>query len=508
MQWVINIGTNYLRFFASMVAVFFMTPYVIDKLGVEQFGLWTLIYSLAGLFGLMDFGFATAAVKYVAEATGANDIDARNSTLATLLLIYLAIGGACLALVLLLAGPSSGWFELETGQRELFKPVLWLLGLAVALNFPASLFKACMSGAGRMDIVNAFDLLMVLVNVSLTYLLLEAGLGMTGLALSTAITLIGTSLAMIPLAYRILPGFSVSWRLASRAQIKPLLSFSSYAFLANIALLISLRLDPVVIKLFMPLSAIALYAIAVKISEYVYLLNKQFSNALMPLISQLHGSGDGNSIRRIMVDGTRLLLAVALPGIALLYHYAAALIQLWLGPDFADSAPLLRILLLALLPVMLQLNAANVLGMTGQHRFLARCMLGSALLNVIISMIGVALIGLPGAAIGTLISVLAVEFTLVLPTACRHIDSTVPQFLRQTVLPALPALLPMAATIWLLEQITPSPNLGLLALHMLLGGLVYLLAFSATGLTRAERSWLVTKLQGSKTTLAVHQENP
>jgi hypothetical protein len=34
MQWVINIGTNYLRFFASMVAVFFMTPYVIENFGV------------------------------------------------------------------------------------------------------------------------------------------------------------------------------------------------------------------------------------------------------------------------------------------------------------------------------------------------------------------------------------------------------------------------------------------------------------------------------------------
>ena len=146
MQWVINIATNYLRFAASMIAVFCMTPYVIGKLGLEMFGLWSLIYSVIGLFGLMDFGLATAAVKYVAEATGSKDEEGRNQTLATLLLIYLVIGLLCMALVLVLAGPISLSFKLGPDQQQQFGPVLWLLGLAVSLNFPASLFKASMSG--------------------------------------------------------------------------------------------------------------------------------------------------------------------------------------------------------------------------------------------------------------------------------------------------------------------------------------------------------------------------
>ena len=261
MHWILNIATNYLRFAVSMVVVFLMTPYIIGQLGMDTFGLWSLIFAVIGIFGLMDFGFATAAVKTVAEATGAGDEAGRNRALASLLMLYTLIGLLSLVLVMTLAAPAAGWFDLTESQHGLFLPVIWILGLAVSLNFPASLFKAALSGAGRMHIVNAVELVMVLVNAGLVYVLLEAGHGITGLAISTALTMVGTSLALSPLAYRLLPGFSLSWRLMSLQNIRPLLSFSVYAFLANVAVLVTLRLDPVVIKLFLPLSAVALLSL-------------------------------------------------------------------------------------------------------------------------------------------------------------------------------------------------------------------------------------------------------
>jgi O-antigen/teichoic acid export membrane protein len=494
MHWILNIATSYLRFAVSMVVVFLMTPYIIGQLGMDTFGLWSLIFAVIGIFGLMDFGFATAAVKTVAEATGAGDEAGRNRALASLLMLYTFIGLLSLVLVMTLAVPAAGWFDLTEGQHGLFLPVIWILGLAVSLNFPASLFKAALSGAGRMHIVNAVELVMVLINAGLVYLLLEAGHGITGLAISTALTMVGTSLALIPLAYRLLPGFSLHWRLMSLRNIRPLLSFSVYAFMANVAVLVTLRLDPVVIKLFLPLSAVALYAVAARVSEYTFLLNKQFSNALMPLVSQLHGRGDRDAIRRIMTDGTRFLLALAVPGIGLLYYYAPEFIQLWLGAEFAGSADLLRILLLALIPVTLQLNAANILGMTGQHRFLAIAMLISAALNLLLSMALIAAFGLPGAALGTLAAVLLVEAAFILPRACRHSGVSATAFLGTVVWPSLPALLPMLGVAAALDQWLATDSLGLLCFKVAVCGLVYLTGFFFTGLSRTERTLLLGKL--------------
>ena len=494
MHWILNIATNYLRFAISMVVVLLMTPYIIGQLGMEMFGLWSLIFAVIGIFGLMDFGFATAAVKAVAEATGSNDEAGRNRALASLLLVYTVIGLLCLVLVITLSGPTAGWFDLTDNQYSAFLPVFWLLGITVSLNFPASLFKAALSGAGRMHIVNAVELLMVLLNAGLIYTLLQAGYGITGLAISTAVTMLGTSLALIPLAYRLLPGFSLHWRLASLHNIRPLLSFSVYAFMANIAVLMTLRLDLVVIKLFLPLSAVALYAVAAKISEYTFLLNKQFSNALMPLVSQLHGRGDTATVRRIMTDGTRMLLAVAVPGIGLLYYYAPEFIHLWLGAEFADSAGLLRILLLALLPMTLQLNAANILGMTGQHRFLAFAMLASAALNLLLTLVLISIFGIEGAALGTLAAVLLVEAAVILPRACRHSGVSAADFFGTVIWPSLPAVLPMLACAVALDQWLATDNFGLLCFKVMACGSVYLAGFYFTGLSAAERRVLSGKL--------------
>ena len=495
MRWIFNIATNYLRFAVSMVVVFLMTPYIIDTLGMDMFGLWSLIFALIGIFGLMDFGFATAAVKTVAEATGSNDEAGRNRALASLLMVYTIIGLISLVLVMLLSGVAAERFDLSDSQHQVFLPVIWLLGIAVSLNFPASLFKAALSGAGRMHVVNAVELIMVLINAALVYSLLQAGYGITGLAISTTLTMLGTSLALIPLAYRLLPGFSLSWRLISLRNIRPLLSFSGYAFLANLAVLVALRLDPVIIKLFLPLSAVALYAVAAKISEYTFLLNKQFSNALMPLVSQLHGRGDDVAIRRIMLDGTRFLLALAVPAIGLLYYYAPEFIHLWLGAEFAESASLLRILLLALIPVTLQLNAANILGMTGQHRFLALGMLASAVLNLVLSMGLIATYGIQGAALGTLAAVVLVEAGLILPRACRHSRVSATTFFANVVWPPLPALLPMLAGAWALDHWMATDSLGLLFFKVMLCVMTYLAAFTFTGMSASERGQLAQTLR-------------
>jgi O-antigen/teichoic acid export membrane protein len=396
---------------------------------------------------------------------------------------------------MLLSGAAADRFNLTDGQHQVFLPVIWLLGIAVSLNFPASLFKAALSGAGRMYVVNAVELIMVLINAGLVYSLLQVGYGITGLAISTTLTMLGTSLALIPLAYRLLPGFSLNWRLISLRNIRPLLSFSGYAFLANLAVLVALRLDPVVIKLFLPLSAVALYAVAAKISEYTFLLNKQFSNALMPLVSQLHGRGDDAAIRCIMLDGTRFLLALAVPAIGLLYYYAPEFIYLWLGAEFSESANLLRILLLALIPVTLQLNAANILGMTGQHRFLALGMLASAVLNLVLSIGLIAAYGIHGAALGTLAAVVLVEAGLILPRACRHSRVSATTFFVNVVWPPLPALLPMLVGAWALDQWMATDSLGLLFFKVMLCVMTYLAAFTFTGMSASERDQLAQTLR-------------
>jgi O-antigen/teichoic acid export membrane protein len=494
MGWVLNIASNYLRFLVGMVVLFFLTPFIVSRIGMDLFGLWSLIFAVIGLFGLMDLGFATAAVKYVAELSASRDHAERNQVLATLLVIYSGLGLVCLMLVAALAGTAPAWFDLTESQREDFTIALWLLGTAMALCFPLSLFKAILVGSGRMSLVNLVELGTTLGNAALIVFLLEAGYSLLGLAISTALTMLLSTLLLIPFAYRLTPELSLSPAQFTRSRIRELSNFSFYFFIANVSVLIILRIDPVVIKVFLPLSAVAVYAIAAKVSEYTYLLNKQFSNALMPLVSQSKGTGDTDTIRRILVDGTRFLMAIATPFIALLYFYAYDIITLWMGKEFAGSVPLLRILLIAVLFTSIQLNAANVLGMTGHHRFVAFSMGGSALVNLGLSILLIQHFGLTGVAIATLSAAFLVETLIIVPKACTMHGVSLSRFVVGALIPVLPALAVALGIVYLLDHLQAANSFTWIIVEGAASALIFFIVFYWTGFKAEERRMLYDKI--------------
>jgi O-antigen/teichoic acid export membrane protein len=494
MRWVINIASNYLRFLVGMVVVFFLTPYIVSRIGVDLFGLWSLIFSVVGVFGLLDLGFATAAVKYVAELSAKKDHAGRNQVLATLVVVYTALGGVCLLLVAALAGTAPSWFDLSEDQREAFTIALWLLGTAVALGFPLSLFKAILVGSGRMSLVNLVELGTTLGNAALIVVLLEAGYGLLGLAASTALTMLLATLLLIPFAYRLTPELSLSPSHFARGRVRELGNYSFFFFIANVAVLIILRIDPVVIKAFLPLSAVAVYAVAAKVAEYTYLLNKQFSNALMPLVSQSRGADDPATVRSILIDGTRFLMAIAVPFIALLFFYAEDIIRLWMGEEFAGSAPLLRILLVAVFCTSVQLNAANVLGMTNHHRFVAFSMGASALVNLGLSILLIQNWGLTGVALATLAAAFTVETLIIVPRACAKNGVSLGEFVSRALLPAVPALIPALGSAYLLDQLWPSESFLRIFAQGSASAFAFFATFYWTGAKPEERRLLTDRL--------------
>ncbi|MEE4316049.1 MAG: MATE family efflux transporter [Erythrobacter sp.] len=495
MRWIINIVTSYLRFVVLMVVVFFLTPFIVGKIGIDQFGLWSLIFSVVAIFGLMDLGFATAANKYMGEFHGSSDHAGRNQVLATLLLLYVGLGLICIAVVAVVSTYAGEWFDLAPEMQHWFQLALWLLGGVVAINLPLNLFKAVLNGSGRMALVNGIDMAAQLLNAALVVTLLNADYGIRALIFSTALTMLLGPLLATLLAFWLTPGLSVSPRRFSRSRVRELLGFSFYFFISNIAVLVILRIDPVVIKAFLPLSAVAVYAIGAKIAEYAYYLNKQFSNALMPLVAQSQGGGDDATIDRVLLDGTRLGMAIALPFIALLFFYTDAVILLWMSEDFAGAIPVLKLLLGAILSTALQLNAANVLAMTGHHRFIAIAMAGSAVLNLVLSLILIQTWGLNGVALATLIAAFTVEVLVIIPRACWARGISLWRFFSRALWPVLPPLLPALGVAWGLDLWQPSSE-GFLWI-ILEGGaaaLVYFAGFYLTALRPEERAFIAAKL--------------
>ena len=483
--------------------VYFLTPYIIDKIGVDLYGLWALVLAITGILGLLDFGLATAAVKWVAELTGANDVEGRNRILSTLLSIYIVLGTVAMCIAGAIAiRPDAPFLANYIESPDQAAILAVLIGITVALGFQLSLFRAALAGSGCMHFANAVEIGMTIISALLSVYFLSSGFGVIGLAAALVISVLLGLLGMMTLAYWRLDRLHLGLRFEGWRETRALLAFSSWVFIANVAVHLILRTDPIIIKAYLPLSAVAVYAIAAKIAEYTLLFNKQFSNALMPLVSQAHGRGSVGTVRNVLTNGTRYLLALALPMLALAAFHAENFLLLWLGQEFLGAVTTVQILLAAVACMVVQLNASNVLGMTGRHRFVSLSMGASALLNLVLTIVLLPKYGLLGAGIATLIASAIFDLGTILPTACRHVDIKLVDFARYVFTPCLLPLVPTLAVAWSLDRLFPAQSVAILFLQAVVAGLVFIGTFFYVGLNSDERNVIVTQVTSRRASSA------
>ena len=68
-----NVIYNFLAQASLLTLSIFSSPYVINKLGTESYGLLAIVSVFVGYFSLLDLGFGVSIVKYISEYTAKDD---------------------------------------------------------------------------------------------------------------------------------------------------------------------------------------------------------------------------------------------------------------------------------------------------------------------------------------------------------------------------------------------------------------------------------------------------
>jgi len=76
----------------SAIVSFFLGPYILGKLGATSYGIWALIGSLVGYFGLLDLGVRSAVTKFVASYHSAGNHDGASDVKSAALLAFTMAG--------------------------------------------------------------------------------------------------------------------------------------------------------------------------------------------------------------------------------------------------------------------------------------------------------------------------------------------------------------------------------------------------------------------------------
>jgi O-antigen/teichoic acid export membrane protein len=207
--------------------------------------------------------------------------------------------------------------------------------------------------------------------------------------------------------------------------------------LIDIAAKLNYWSDSLVIGAFLTTAAVAVYSVALRLTQITQRLTNQLNEALFPVIVD-HATGERSSrLQTILLHGTRLSLVMVVPITTVLLVIGDRLILGLVGQDFAGSVPILYVLAASVAVKVGTSTARTTLKGADRHRLLAAVNVSTGIVNLALSIALVRSYGLMGVALGTLIPVSASCIFVLFPAACRRAGLTVGRALAAGVWPAL-----------------------------------------------------------------------
>jgi O-antigen/teichoic acid export membrane protein len=440
-----NVFSNWTSYVVTAAVGFLLTPVVVHSLGNTGYGLWTLVVSMTGYFGLLDLGIRSSLGRFVTRYVALNEEHNVNRTVSTAFVILGCGGTLALLSTFAIAAFFFDRLHLEPQYASTARTALLITGLNISCILPLGVFSAVLIALERFDVVSGVTIVSELTRAALVVWFLRHGYGLVALALiALAITAL-QYFAMIVFAKRLYRPLSIRFGYVNWAACRNLFGFSIYRFIWIVANQLIFYSDAMVIGIFLGAAAITPYAIAGSLINYGRNVVSLVTDTLYPMASRLDAKSDLVGLQRLLILGTRMALLVTLPLCLGLLFLGRQFITLWMGPVYADSAVILMVLTIPQFTSMSQYASALVLTAMARHRALAYFALAEGIANVMLSVWLVQKMGLIGVAWGTVIPHLLCTAVVVPFYTLRVLKMSVADYLLQAYLRPLLCALPLLA---------------------------------------------------------------
>lgn len=398
--------SNWAPLGVNILITLLLWPYLIKHLGKGRFGVWTLVGSFIGYFGLLRLGVGTGIMRYVPFYVGRNDQKAAGEIISTGLAMYLLVGLTILSVSMLLAEPIARFYKAGPELVALVR----IMGLAAAIECPLLVFDAGLKAQERWIVGNSITIIAAVMRglgfaacIYFGYGLVEMGYVVLSL---TAFSLILTTIVFV----RLCPTIRLRAWMVRLSRLRELLFYGLLTMVVSLAYSMGLQSHKLIIGKLVSLEAVTIYAVAAVLVERVRGIVWAPLQVTWPRFALLDGENNHGEIislfRRATLYGT-----VLVSGIILLVVVAGpCFIRLWVpDEDFTAAYPVLMVLSIGCLVEGSFFANTSLLGATGRQGANALFRSIQGVTGLILSILLGLRMGMFGVAIGYTISLTLVH---------------------------------------------------------------------------------------------------
>ncbi len=339
-----NIFYNLLGKVLPILVGIISIPILINKLGLERFGILTLVWSIIGYFGIFDLGIGRATTKFVAEYLALNKLEELPSLIWTSLFFMFAFGvvGGVLAYLttpLLIGKVFKVSPDLVGETRRAFHLLAFVIPFVVSTAGTAGVLEA----QQRFGLINAIKTPASLINYLAPLPLLLFTRSLFPIVAVMAGTRLLVWLAFFYFSINSLPGLN-SFQVPQFQNLKKLLGFGGWITISGIVSPFMVYMDRFLIGALLTMQAVAYYVTPYELVTKLLLIPASLLPVLFPAFSA-YAAGHGPKLAKLHQRAVRYLFLALVPIIVSIIVLAKPFLSLWINPGFAAvSAPIMQLL--------------------------------------------------------------------------------------------------------------------------------------------------------------------
>ena len=450
-----SVGSNWVVTAVTILAVYFLTPFTIHKLGDDGYGTWNLVNAITGYLGLLVLGVPMASVRYFSQHVAAGDQRKLNEAVGSCTALYLALGAIAAVVGVGLYFFFVGAYHIPVRLDGDARVAFGLMVLLVSFGFIALLPNGILAAHDDFVPRNVVRLWGLLLRVVLTFGLLALHASLTVLAVVQLVLMFfdfGLCWLLVRKRY---PQTRIRLADFDWGMTRAIFGFSFYVLVLNAGARLSFETDSLVIGKYMDVGSIPFFTVANSFIIYLMEFLISIAAVVMPAATRLQTQGKLAELREIFLKWSKIAVSLTTAAGLFLIVLGPRFIAWWVDPAFEGPAgQVLQILMYSYL-IFLPIRgvALPILMGLGKVGLPTIGFLVAGVINLVLSIVLVRTMGLAGVALGTAIPNVLFAGAVFLQ-ACRQLDVSIGTFFRYVVPRALLGALPaLAVLLWFKMQL-------------------------------------------------------
>ncbi len=336
--------------FSNVINLFvrlFLPPIILHFVSLEEYGIWTICFTLITYLNLSAVGVTNVYVRYVAEYHAKEEIPKISGLLSTGIILVTSISLLSLTLF---------WYLLDPLVQTIFRippelqhtATVLFFSTACILMFQMSIggaFMRMLNGLQKISETTSVFILGLFLEASLSVLLLFNGFGIYALLYAQVVRYLVSTLAYIIMSYQAVPGLSISPKNFDTAYFKVFYRFGAIVQVAGIIGTFLNTVDKLITSSFLGMQATALLGLGARFPVMAVTIPSSMTAVYLPATTYMYGQQRHQEMIQLYIEGSRTIGLITGFLMGFLAAFASPIIVAWLGtkPEFQIVATILTI---------------------------------------------------------------------------------------------------------------------------------------------------------------------